>query len=86
MDRKAWLLSGLLLAWVGAVVYALSIWPEDRRVPLKYDKGRPAAATSIRHLEGAPSGELADLIVRKNQLTARPEPPAAIARDLFVSV
>jgi hypothetical protein len=86
VDRKVWLLTGLLLVWVGAVVYAWSIWPEERHAPLKHGKGQPAAATAIRRTEGAPVGGLADLVVRNNQLTARPQPPTTMARDLFVPV
>lgn len=86
MDRKVWLLTVLLLVWVGAVLYAWSIWPVDRHAPLKYVKGQPAVATAIRRTEGVPAGEWADLVVRNKQLTDRPQPPTTIVRDLFVPV
>jgi hypothetical protein len=86
VDRKVWLLTVLLLVWVGAVVYAWNIWPEDRHAPLKYAKGQPVAATAIRRTDGTPAGGFADLVVHNKQLMARPQPPTTMARDLFVPV
>jgi hypothetical protein len=93
MNRNVWLLMVLGL-WVGAAIYAWAIWPSDERVAPKYVKGQAQASPQpIRPIGSVggpePAAQAANasaLVVKRQKLEARPQPPASVARDLFVSV
>lgn len=85
MSRHIWLLIALCL-WAAAAVYAWAVWPSDERRPLTHVKGKATVSQPIRQTGTSASSSTANapgLTVRK---TPRPQPPAAVARDLFVSV
>ena len=112
MSRMQWLVA-LLAVWIAAAVYAWSMWPAERHVPLKYVKGQPPASNAEARAQKAKNGgsdlpagrqvpprpkpSLANppaastgptsasgpLVIKP---ASRAQPPAAIAKDLFVMV